>query len=191
MTPLSGRYLYELNGERVAIDERFEIAHGRISSTRVTPSGVRLKVEGCAALLDFMVTMTFPDRTIDAYYEIDADEVRCTRGAAIESADRPIDLVVSPILRVFQGPAIRATASTGSASVLVPWIYDPSDRERLLGINIEPRRAFVEGDGSYRYIGGNYDDTAQFWLDDGGVLLDRYVWHQSDTQRWDIRLELT
>lgn len=193
MTPLSGRYRYQLNGEPVAIDERFEIAaDGHISSTRETPSGVRITVDAHPSLLDFAVTMAYPGATIEANYEIDADEVRCTRGAAVERAERPSDLVISPILRVFQGPAIRSTASAGadgSASVLVPWIYDPNNRDRLLGLNIEQRRAFVEDDGSYRYVGGNYDDTARFWLDDNG-LLTRYVWHQSDSHRWEVRLDL-
>lgn len=83
----------------------------------------------------------------------------------------PPNLVVSPLLRCFQGPAIRRVAGLGRGErvpVLVPWIHDPGNAELLLTPQLDPRSAqklsTKNGVDCYAYVGGNYDDAARFWL---------------------------
>lgn len=110
---------------------------------------------------------------------------------------RPPKLAVMPLMRIFTGQVIRdIIALGGEASVLVPNITNPADPAILLAPLIETRRAVLLNNdpldingktypaNCYQYTGGNYDESARFWLNPAGHLL-RYT-HQN----WDIRLEL-
>jgi hypothetical protein len=114
----------------------------------------------------------------------------------------PPGLIVSPLLRIFQGPVIRRVAETGRGErvpVLVPWILDPKDDKRLLTPLIDHRSASrvgpvsIEVNGQrieaqrYSYIGGHYDDSAEFYLDENAVLL-RYVFRENEDKVWDVQL---
>jgi hypothetical protein len=111
-------------------------------------------------------------------------------------------LVISPLLRIFMGPVIRQVAALGQGrpvNVLAPWILDPADRDRLLTPKFEPRSARRLGADTvplgasrrpadkYTYVGETYDDTAEFWLDDSGLLLG-YRFTQNQIGQWEVWL---
>jgi hypothetical protein len=81
----------------------------------------------------------------------------------------------------------------------VPWIHDPHNGAMLLTAQFDARRATVidvnllETDHGpvecirYRFVGGNYTDACEFWVDEHGMLL-RYRWPQRKDAIWDVRL---
>ena len=71
--------------------------------------------------------------------------------------------------------------------MLVPDITDPADPVRLLTPRLDVRRATRQDDGTYRYVGGSYEDGALCEVGDDG-LLERYLWDQPGVGRWDVRL---
>ena len=75
--------------------------------------------------------------------------------------------------------------------MLVPFIADPSDTDRLLLPDPSHRRVRqLEDDPEgrcWQFLGGQYDEAARFWLDDEGFL-SRYQWHQDEQHSWDVRL---
>lgn len=88
------------------------------------------------------------------------------------------NLVISPLLRCFQGVAIKQVAELGRGErvpVLVPWIHDPLNAELLLTPQLDPRSARLlstENDlDIYAYVGGNYDDAARFWLNSANEMV--------------------
>ncbi len=115
---------------------------------------------------------------------------------------RPPHVVVSPLLRVFHGPAIRQLAAQGAGQlwpVLVPYIEDPRQAERLLTPVIDQRGAQDLGEDTalvddqpvavrrYAYLSGRYTDKAVFYLTPAGVLA-RYTFAESADLTWDVRL---
>jgi hypothetical protein len=202
-----GRYQYWRNDETVDVIEEFSISgsgtplplrpdSASVWSRRVTSTGASIEVRSGADLVAVSFAMSGSAAgatTVGVELHRDGSEIICARtindGEAVVTS-APFPAAVSPILRVFQGPAIAELAQLGSDKqhgVLIPWIYDPSDIEKLLGLNIEQRRSWREADGTYRYVGGNYDDSAEFDLDRNGQLL-RYVWPQRPDSVWTVDL---
>jgi hypothetical protein len=199
----SGKYLYKRNGEVVAMEESYEVAHHGVSSRRTTPTGVTIEV--VATAVDIAVTFASAEVTISVRQEI-TDCIVSTR-TVNGKVDPPwvcpskALLVASPLLRIFQGPAIKAVASRGSQGlneeptevpVLLPWLSNPTDHARLLTADVQYRRAWADplteafrGAPAYQYLGGNYEDSARFWIDDNDVL-QRYVWPQDPSTIWDV-----
>jgi hypothetical protein len=119
---------------------------------------------------------------------------------AASETELPENTVVSPLMRVFLGPAIRRIAANRTATpVLVPFLEDPKDAEKLLLPTFDQRRATCLGPEQitfgghshaahrYQYLGKQYDDQSTFWLDENGLLL-RYLFKQNNGQVWDTRL---
>ena len=65
--------------------------------------------------------------------------------------------------------------------MLVPAIGDPSDRDGLLLPVLSRRRvkqlASESGGDLWQFTGGQYDESASFWVDSSGLLA-RYQWRQ-------------
>ena len=199
----SGKYVYKRNGEAVAMEEVYEVAHREVTSRRTTPTGVTIEV--LATAVDIAVTFTSAEVRISVVQEI-TDCIVSTRtvnGNTEASWVGPADalLVASPLLRIFQGPAIKAVAARGDHGpgeepaeipVLLPWLSNPTDHARLLTADVQYRRAWsdpltesYQGAASYQYLGGNYEDSARFWIDHNDVL-QRYVWPQDPSTTWDV-----
>lgn len=115
---------------------------------------------------------------------------------------RPSQMVISPLLRIFQGPAIRQLAAQGAGQlwpVLVPYIEDPRQADRLLTPVIDQRGAQDWGDDTalvddqpvavrrYAYLSGRYTDKAVFYVT-ATSLLARYTFAESADLAWDVRL---
>jgi hypothetical protein len=206
----SGRYLYERNGESVDIIEEFDIIgdgcvlplradSALVRSSRTTSTGVSIGVVSDATRVE--VVFTSEDNTVSSVFTQNGVNMVCARtvnGAETPTTSHPFPTVVSPILRVYQGPAIaelarqhRASSDVSGqpepATVLIPWIYDPANTGLLLTANIEHRRAWTELDGTFRYVGGNYDDAAVFELASDDTLTS-YVWSQSPDTIWTVRI---
>lgn len=199
----SGRYVYKRNGEIVAMEETYEVAHHGVSSRRTTPTGVTIEV--VATALDIAVTFASAEVTVSVRQEI-TDCIVSTRTVNAK-VDPPwigpseALLVASPLLRIFQGPAIKAVTLRGhqglnkeptEVPVLLPWLSNPTDHARLLTADVQYRRAWADprtdpfrGATAYQYLGGNYEDSARFWIDDNDVL-QRYVWPQDPSTTWDV-----
>ena len=107
--------------------------------------------------------------------------------------------VLSPLLRVFQGPTVAATVRAGGRRpILIPKL-DPSVPETLLTPSVDLRTAErlgieVVGSGDdevpwrhCRYVGGDSDDDADFWLDDHDRLV-RYRFPQTPDELWEVDL---
>jgi hypothetical protein len=111
--------------------------------------------------------------------------------------------VFSPLMRIYTGWTIRALLDKGgNASVLVPWIRDPSCEQQLLTPLYSERQAQPRGEAviniaghhhsarEFEYSGGEYAVGTRFWLDENDLLL-RYRWQQDDANEWEVVLHPT
>lgn len=135
---------------------------------------------------------------ISADYEL-SDVLRVRRQFGTQRENGMVYLeetaYLAPLLRIFMGITIQnIVANGGSALIIVPNIINSTDTHQLLTPTFERRQArFISSDrvavgettiaaNCYRYLGAQYDESAQFWVDDAGILI-RYTWNE-----WDIRL---
>ncbi len=118
-----------------------------------------------------------------------------------EHLPRPQVFTVLPLLRVFTGRAIRQAHALGRGArvpVLVPNIADPADRVQLLALELSLRSVTPLGTETlimedwecstdvFNFFGGNYDQTAKFWVDKNDLLL-KYQWLQGNVF-WEVKL---
>lgn len=203
-----GRYDYWQNGQPVPIHETWQIertANGaRILSERVaTAYGSRIHVSADSdekgRIIACDVVWEHPQTPrIQAQYQL-GEDLKTHRQFATQYENGVVALpetaYLMPLLRVFMGRVIHhIVADGGSALVIVPNIIDPTDTHTLLTPLFDRRRAYRIGAGEaqigdrsfaadcYRYISAQYDESAQFWVNDDGILL-RYTW-----DAWDVRL---
>ena len=205
----SGTYTYLHNGEPSGVTESFEVTDGgrQVRSERRAPDGVRLAAE--ARLSDDtngQCRLSIEGGALPAVqvlYMLTAGRLRVRHMADGRFVDAEFDpggdAVISPLLRVFQGQSIAATiAAGGEARVVVPAL-DPADPDSLLTATVQTRRAGRRGveapDPSAEhpglrhcsYVGGNYTEDADFWLDERDRLV-RYRFPQSSDELWEIEL---
>ena len=149
-----------------------------------------------AATNDVRAAYSFADKTVTIARSVNGQAM------ASEELDLPENTVVSPLMRVFLGPVIRAVLARGAGQpvpVLVPSLEQMLDPETLLRPLFDYRQAAllgtedIEVDGRVlparrlQYLSKHYDANSQFWLDETDLLL-RYLFHQRLTQIWDTRL---
>jgi hypothetical protein len=92
-------------------------------------------------------------------------------------------------------------ATGGIHKVLVPWIKDPSQLDKLFTPHFSERTARIvinqdiqiiddneQITTQYEYIGDQYQAGSQFWVNDKHLLA-RYCWQQSADAHWDTLLE--
>ena len=106
-----------------------------------------------------------------------------------------------PLLRIFTGKAIRKTHELGHGGripVLVPTIKNPNDTVQLLALELDLRSAVKLASENitiaekehqadiFNFFGGNYDQSAEFWVDENNILL-KYEWQQ-DEVFWEVKL---
>ncbi len=141
---------------------------------------------------------------VSAHYRCSDHHITVMRvGANDETTEHTLELgayIVSPLMRIYTGEVIQRLLGRGECQVLVPWIRDPNDLEQLLTPLTSQRQANFEASETlavaermvetrrYQYFGGEYQPGTLFWLDDRDVL-QRYLWQQSESTRWDTRLE--
>jgi hypothetical protein len=119
----------------------------------------------------------------------------------LETLPAPEVFTVLPLLRVFTGKAIRQTFALGNGGripVLVPNIKNPNDNVQLLALELDLRSATkLESEtitiadkehqaNLFNFPGGNYDQSAKFWIDENDLLL-KYEWQQGDVF-WEVKL---
>jgi hypothetical protein len=141
----------------------------------------------------------------NAHYQFTEDKIIVNRNvdeqAFLETLPTPEVFIVLPLLRVFTGKAIRETFDLGKGQrvpVLVPNIKDPNDKIQLLALELDMRSASHIGQETitlnkteysadvFNFTGGNYDQTAKFWINDDDILL-KYEWQQNDIF-WEVKL---
>lgn len=184
-----GSYAYFRNGEPAGVNETWAI-YGLLDGAQFTRSarhapsfGSTITVEAWAnadGITRFTVEWenTTPQAVphASAVYTITTAEITVARTVngvtqAPIQLPTPANLVISPLLRCFQGPAIKQVAELGHGErvpVLVPWIHNPINAELLLTPQLDLRSArklnSENGLDCFEYVGGNYDDAARFWL---------------------------
>ena len=205
---LSGSYRYRLNGEVAPVEEHWSLTDAsagtrrgeswrRAGDTRVT---VTAEIQS-GAVRACEVEWQSPDiPRIAAQFEHTGSAIRWrrTQGSAVAEGDAGTAAILYPLMRVFTGPVISALAAKGGAGeVLVPDI-STADVETLLLPQVSLRRVVCEGEDHlqdypgrrcrrWQFIGGQYDPTAKFWLDEHSRLL-RYQWTQGENQLWQVEL---
>lgn len=215
-----GRYTYLLNGSEAGVTETWAVfpqpdGSRAIRAARSAPgfgSSIEVDaVERAGWITEFEICWRNASEgavaQVVARYRISESQVSVERsinsGPNLQSQiPAPRELVVSPLLRIFQGMAIRRVAELGGGArvpVLVPWILDPKDGERLLTPLLDHRCASRVGPASielggrqvaaqrYSYVGGHYDDSAEFYLGEDDLLL-RYIFREDEKKIWDVRL---
>jgi len=141
----------------------------------------------------------------NAHYQFTEDKIIVNRNideqAFLETLPMPEVFIVLPLLRVFTGKAIRQTFELGNGHrvpVLVPNIKNAKDKVQLLALELDMRSATPIGHETiklneteyitdvFNFIGGNYDQTAKFWIAENDLLL-KYEWQQNDIF-WEVKL---
>ena len=140
-----------------------------------------------------------------AHYQFDQNEINVHRNLDgrefHERLPKPEYFTVLPLLRVFAGKAIREAHQLGSGKrvpVLVPNINNPNDNVQLLTLELDLRSATKLDSETitiaekeyladiYNFTGGNYDQTAKFWVAENDLLL-KYEWQQNDVF-WEVKM---
>lgn len=173
-----GRYEYHKDGQPLGVQEWFSIdgvltESAQVRSERVSPNGVRISVDASlerGLVRDAAVTIEVGDFSKVARFSAEP------RGA-----------LIFPLLRIFQGAVISAVAATGSRSVLIPYIADPTDPARVLEPTVEYRSASLvaldssNGIRTYTYEGSVYDDRARFQIRESDLVLVSYTFPQGES----------
>jgi len=141
----------------------------------------------------------------NAHYQFEEKEILVHRSIDEQKFHEclpiPERFTVLPLLRIFTGKAIREAYVLGRGDwspVLVPNIQDPCDNVQLLALELSLRSVTYLGRDAlvinneehtadtFNFIGGNYDPTAKFWVNENDILL-KYQWQQGDTF-WEVKL---
>jgi len=141
----------------------------------------------------------------NAHYQFEQKEILVHRNIDEQEFHErlpiPERFTALPLLRIFTGKAIREAYAIGHGDkvpVLVPNIQDPNDRVQLLALELSLRSVTYLGRDTlvinnaehtadvFNFIGGNYDHTAKFWVNENDILL-KYQWQQGDTF-WEVKL---
>ena len=197
-----GRYDYFLNEAPIDVYETFRITRDDglatvISSERVANAfGSHLRVD--ARLKDRAYDQVEITYTSSGAERIRTANLRVKFHASTAEAERVVDdlsihqrinlpdeYLFLPLLRVFTGKVIIQLLEK-PLSVLIPNIRDPQDAENWFALGFEERWSVQDGD-AFNFLGGRYDDTARFWINNDG-LLTRYIWNEKENLRWDVRL---
>lgn len=217
-TPIDhGIYVYYRNTIRIGVVEPWQ-RHRRTDGTIITRSerdasvfGNKMQcyseeVNGKFSVIELRwQSTTDASQIVTAHYTIHADNAFFTHEHPNGTSSQSIDLngaMPLPLMRVYYGHILENTvAKGGSATVLVPWIKDPSQLDKLFTPHFSDRTARVvlqqdiqiiddneEVTALYEYIGDQYQAGSQFWVNDKHLLA-RYRWQQSDDQSWDTLLE--
>ena len=209
-----GTYAYRVDGRDAEVEEHWErIERGgehHVRSVRTVPAAdTLLTVESLcrdgawvSCDLDWRRASGPDGDRVTATYRFDDDGITMRwRGPAggTEVLQADAESIFSPLMRVHGGDVIHRLAERTGGRVLVPWIGDATDPERLFRPDYSERWACVLGedqtdvDGTprpclrYEYGGGPYVPSAECWVDESGMLL-RYRWRPADGKAWDVRL---
>ena len=144
-------------------------------------------------------------QVVTARYELNGDKGVFSHQYPGGSNSQTVDLdgaLPLPLMRVFYGDVLEQTvANNGKQTVLVPWIKDPLQLDKLFTPHFSERTARVlmnqdiqiiddseQITTQYEYIGDQYQAGSQFWVNDKHLLA-RYCWQQAEDQHWDTLLE--
>ena len=210
---VQGEYVYRCDGRVAPVTESWQLLQVgdgyEISSARVV-SGLSLVLSAHAriekgALARCVLRWCVQNGTkclATAAYRRDrghpASGVYRFRREGLPAASVPASGVhYFPLLRVFSGQLFGALAKEqGKGEVLVPWIQNPAQAERLFTPDLSTRTLEYLGEHEaadglgqldrYRYAGGQYEQGAEYRLCAG--LLWEYRWRQGD-RAWRVQLE--
>lgn len=200
-----GEYLYYENDQLCNIREPWSLWRGDddelivASQRRVEEAGIVVDVEvvsigGRCRRAEFSWRQKGAKR--HAVYHFDAGLLSewVLNGVAQPPLAEPFDHFF-PLMRVFAGPLLSYLSRGGPRNVLVPWIKDPGQIDRLFGADISEREAklvasidMANGQAQMlEYNGGQYEQAANCVVAEGNWL-QAYSWQMCANSRWEVRL---
>ena len=204
-----GEYRYFKDGVPSDVTETFRVEKASsgvaVICERDAPgfgSHLRVVAHGAAwsgpfSSLEVRLTQKTSPNQAEVAYRLEGSRLRWSRQVDGQSDEGDMALppgtLVYPLMRVFLGPVIEQTAKAGRASVLTPWITDPTNASTLLLPHVEEREAAEIRNGAlpglrrFTFLSAQYDRGAQFDLDARGILV-RYVFPQKDVGEWRVDL---
>ncbi|MEH6549372.1 MAG: hypothetical protein V7711_15445 [Pseudomonadales bacterium] len=212
-----GCYSYLRNGELMNISENWTIHQFMdmtlTRSTRLAPDyGTTIQVESLSKDNEIVrIELVWLYQSGDISHRVNAsyfyeegflEVFRTADGERQDDYKEAIsdNTVSSPLMRIYTGAVIQKLISQGgTAEVLVPWIRDPDDTQRIYEPLKSARSAvFSQRENlefnwgaaecnCYEYTGGEYQPGSLFWLDDDNTLL-QYRWQQDADTCWDTVL---
>lgn len=193
-----GNYRYWRDGEPQPIDEPWSL-HQRGETRRLVGERRRsgqplMRVEAERRDGDWLSLAVdwAAEPALGVAWSVQGDAL-CWRRRNGEAGERslPPGTQLFPLLRAAAGPLLRALLAR-PATVAVPALHDPGDRQAFLLPILSRRSAEQLGDddalGAHlRYRGGEYgEDGSDYWLRHGD-LVQRYRWQASDGC-WEVAL---
>lgn len=212
-----GMYVYYRNGERIGVIEpwqRHQKADGSIvtrAERDATVFGNKMlcyteEVNGKFTVIELRFESTSDtNQFVYAEYLLDGSKAVFNHKTSTSNVSQRIDIngaICLPLMRVFYGKVLEETISRGGqATVLVPWIKDPTNLEKFFTPHFSDRTASVLIDKDtltidnaeqnatvYEYIGDQYQAGSKFWVNENQLLC-RYCWQQDENLAWDTLLE--
>ncbi|MBY6189595.1 hypothetical protein KUV22_04100 [Microbulbifer agarilyticus] len=219
----TGRYEYQCDGNPVPLAETWQLRQSgsgyEISSEREVPS-LSLRISACVSidksggmrgLLKWCEGGDVPLAV--ATYSSDPSNqgkpsnarYRFRRPGSPAQSFPADEMHFFPLMRIFAGQLLTGLAAAGGrGEILVPWIQDPGQRDKLFMPDVSSRRLEYLGQESaggsvgdpvggsseqverYRYSGGQYENGSEYLLRDG--LLREYRWVQGEKE-WQVKLQ--
>ena len=218
----AGAYLYSRDGQPEVMRESwalYRLPDGAtvVRAERVAALGTRLLVEVRSVPSSILGVRSFEvhsfSETNPAVGDVRARYTFSKTGARVEREvsgvplppqvvpiERPV--VVFPLLRFFEGPAIATIAARGRGQpllVLFPDLSQPDDSDRLLAPVVEDRHARLLEEGAIEIgdrpyaarrfeYGTESNPETGYWLSESNRLL-RYVFAGADGAAWEATLD--
>jgi hypothetical protein len=195
---MRGAYRYQKGGEVLDIRETFDVSDNFTGTSSRIGFGHTLTVitvqRGTRPTSVSIENGKLSAGIVCSFSEILQLTRRLEKTRTSHTYAMPTDAIFFPLMRCYSGKVIRQiVAQGGSATVIVPDIRDPYNKETVLLPLFEERTAqklsdeTITIDGTdydtevFSYVGGAYDDAARFWL--VGEMLVRYTFED-----WDVQL---
>ena len=196
----SWRIVEQENGERITWCERdAPTFQTKLITKTHTTNGLITKIE-----IDWHNKQPNVVHRAHATYQIHDQLLRversCDGAQSVEEAELSPDVLIFPLMRIHTGDILAALAQyPHGTKILVPNIREPNNPDVLLQAYFEHRQAkelrqeTIEIAGTkyatrlYQYLGAEYTEDAQFWVDTHNVLV-RYRWTQANDMDWQVDL---
>ncbi|AQQ67901.1 hypothetical protein Mag101_09790 [Microbulbifer agarilyticus] len=227
-SPLAaGRYEYQCDGKPVPLAETWQLRQFgsgyEISSVREVPSlslriSARVRIDESGGMRGLLKWCEGGDVPLAlATYRCEPDNqgrssnarYRYRRPGSPAQSFPAAEMHFFPLMRIFAGQLLTGLATAGGrGEILVPWIQDPGQRDKLFMPDVSSRRLEYLGQESvgqsirglvgeseevsseqverYRYSGGQYENGSEYLLCDG--LLREYCWVQGEKE-WQVQLQ--
>ncbi|CAA0080252.1 Uncharacterised protein [Halioglobus japonicus] len=210
----TGRYVYQLNGEPVPVQEfwrRQRRTDGSVcvtSGRRAGAVAIDTEAREVAHRIESFSAQWREEggRELSVDYRLQGQVLHVARREGGRVQAKEVDCsaeytLLFPLMRIYVGSVLESLlAAGGHGCVILPEIGVAPDSEQLFEPRLSERRAELvasevlqDASGVSRncrrclYLGDQYDQEASFWLGEDH-LLERYQWRQDASRLWDVTL---